>query len=108
MNRPFVARDGKLLGFANTDHTPDFLGHAMAALVKGFRTPASHWREGVHGGRRPKSLEGGNRGESASAALSGYGDLAPAFDLIFRSRVGTAGERALRRCCRSPGLRTER
>src|SRR3984893_13482363 len=33
-----------------------------AALVKGFRTPASHWREGVHGGRRPKSLEGGNRG----------------------------------------------
>ena len=32
------------------------------ALVKGFRTPASHWREGMHGGRRPKSLEGGNRG----------------------------------------------
>ena len=33
-------------------------------IVKGFRTPASHWREGVHGGRRPKSLEGGNRGGS--------------------------------------------
>jgi hypothetical protein len=28
-------------------------------IVKGFRTPASHWREGMHGGRRPKSLEGG-------------------------------------------------
>ena len=31
-------------------------------IVEGFRTPASHWREGMHGGRRPKSLEGGNRG----------------------------------------------
>src|SRR6267378_2281791 len=35
-----------------------------SGVVKGFRTPASHWREGVHGGRRPKSLEGGNRGGS--------------------------------------------
>ena len=25
-------------------------------IVKGFRTPASDWREGVHGGRRPKTL----------------------------------------------------
>ena len=29
----------------------------MTAIVKGFWTPASDWREGVHGGRRPKSLE---------------------------------------------------
>jgi hypothetical protein len=34
----------------------------MAASVKSFRTPASHGRVGTHGGRRPKSLEGGNRG----------------------------------------------
>ena len=33
----------------------------MAAFVKGFRTPAVRRREGMHGGRRPKSLEGGNR-----------------------------------------------
>src|SRR4029077_7470896 len=39
-------------------------GIRMAVFVKGFRTPASHWREDVHGGRRPKSLEGGNRGGS--------------------------------------------
>src|ERR1700730_4215739 len=31
-------------------------------IVKGFRTPARRRREGIHGGRRPKSLEGGNRG----------------------------------------------
>jgi len=36
----------------------------VTAIVKGFRTLASDWREGVHGGRRPKSLEGGNRGGS--------------------------------------------
>jgi hypothetical protein len=32
------------------------------AIVKGFRMPAVRRRERVHGGRRPKSLEGGNRG----------------------------------------------
>jgi hypothetical protein len=69
--------------------------------------PAIRRREGVHGGRRPKSLEGGNRGEFALAVLSGYGDLTPAFDLIFRSRIGTALERALRGWCRSPGMRRE-
>ena len=35
-----------------------------SGIVKGFRAPASDWREGVHGGRRQKSLEGGNRGGS--------------------------------------------
>jgi hypothetical protein len=34
----------------------------LAGIVKGFRTPAIRRREGMHGGRRPKSLEGGNRG----------------------------------------------
>jgi hypothetical protein len=33
-----------------------------SAVVKGFRMPASRRREGRHGGKRPKSLEGGNRG----------------------------------------------
>ena len=32
-----------------------------SGIVKGFRMPASHRAEGLHGGRRPKSLEGGNR-----------------------------------------------
>ena len=61
-------------------------------IVKGFRTPASHWRAGVYGGRRPKSLEGGNRGEFAPAVVSVYGDLAPVHALIFRFRTGTTGE----------------
>src|SRR5205807_8914806 len=48
--------------------------HATSAsvrnrIVKGFRTPASHGRVGMHGGRRPKSLEGGNRGEFAPAVV---------------------------------------
>jgi hypothetical protein len=34
----------------------------MTVTVKGFRMPARRRREGMHGGRRPKSLEGGNRG----------------------------------------------
>src|ERR1700757_509012 len=35
---------------------------STAALVKGFRTPARHRCERAYGGRRPKSLRGGNRG----------------------------------------------
>jgi hypothetical protein len=34
----------------------------MTAFVKGFRTPASHWRDEILEGMRPKSLKGGNRG----------------------------------------------
>ena len=34
-------------------------------------------------------------GEFAPAVVSGYGDLAPAFDLIFRSRIGAGFRRAL-------------
>jgi len=33
-----------------------------SAYVKGFRMPAVRGRGRMHGGRRPKSLEGGNRG----------------------------------------------
>src|SRR5271166_511250 len=51
--------------------------------VKGFRMHARRRREGRHGGRRPKSLEGGNRGGVRTGGVSGYGDLAPVFDLIF-------------------------
>jgi hypothetical protein len=55
--------------------------------------PARRRREGMHGGRRPKSLEGGNRGgELAPAVVSGYGDLAPVFDLSFHFGRGTAAE----------------
>jgi hypothetical protein len=34
------------------------------------------------GGRRPKSLEGGNRGGVREAVVSVYGDLAPVLDLM--------------------------
>jgi hypothetical protein len=54
----------------------------MTAFVKGFRMPAGYKRVGVHGGRRPKSLEGGNRGGVREAVVSVYGDLAPVLDLI--------------------------
>jgi hypothetical protein len=50
----------------------------MAGIVKGFRMPVRHRCEGVHGGRRPKSLEGGNREEFARMALSVYGEFAAA------------------------------
>jgi len=36
--------------------------------VKGFRTPASQWRDEMLGGRRPKSLRGGNRGEVSAGS----------------------------------------
>jgi len=67
----------------------------MTGFVKGFRTPAIRRREGMHEGRRPKSLEGGNRGGSWRrrwCRLWGFSAV-PRFDLIFRSRIGTAGER---------------
>jgi hypothetical protein len=47
----------------------------VTAVVKGFRTPAGHGRDGGRGGRRPKSLEGGNRGEfrvGGSVGLWGF------------------------------------
>src|SRR5215831_12655329 len=44
--------------------------------------------EGLHGGRRPKSLEGGNRGgEYAPAAVSVYGDLRRDSARLGRSRT---------------------
>ena len=52
----------------------------------------------MHGGRRPKSLEGGNRGgvqtagEFVTAVVSIYGDLAPVLDLICRLQTGTGVE----------------
>jgi hypothetical protein len=49
---------------------------AMTGIVKGFRMPARHRREGMHGGRRPKSLEGGNRGgvrDGGGVDLWGFG-----------------------------------
>ena len=60
-----------------------------AGVVKGFRTPASHWREGMRGGRRPKSLEGGNRGGSSHRRwCRSMGNLLPLLDLICRFRTG--------------------
>jgi hypothetical protein len=54
--------------------------------------PARHRRDGMHGGRRPKSLEGGNRGEFATAVVSIYGDLAAVRDLICRLQTATRME----------------
>jgi hypothetical protein len=47
-----------------------------SGIVKGFRMPARHRRKGMHGGRRPKSLEGGNRGgvcDGGGVDLWGFG-----------------------------------
>jgi len=59
-------------------------------IVKGFRTPASHWRAGVYGGRRPKSLEGGNRGgvcAGGGVGLWGF-SAGVCFDVSSSSREG--------------------
>ena len=80
---------------------------ARSGFVKGFRMPASHCARGCTEAGVRKASKEETAGEDAPAAVSGYGDLVPAFDLIFRSRIGTAAERALRRCCRSGRLRTE-
>ena len=61
-----------------------------SGIVKGFRTPASHWRAGVHGGRRPKSLEGGNRGgvcAGGGVGLWGF-SAGVCFDVSSSSRQG--------------------
>jgi hypothetical protein len=39
-----------------------------SGIVKGFRMPAGDRTEWLHGGRRPKSLEGGNRGGARTDA----------------------------------------
>jgi hypothetical protein len=44
------------------DSEPSAGEAGTSAHVKGFRTPASQWRDEMLGGRRPKSLRGGNRG----------------------------------------------
>src|SRR5690349_21002153 len=60
------------------------VAEAKTGIVKGFRTPARHRAEGLHGGRRPKSPEGGNRGgvqtagEFAAMRVSIYGEFAAA------------------------------
>ena len=45
-----------------TDSSHSTVAAATALHVKGFRTPASQWRDEMLGGRCPKSLRGGNRG----------------------------------------------
>jgi hypothetical protein len=81
---------------------------SMSGFVKGFRTPASHWHDEILGGRGPKSLKGGNRGEFAPAVVSVYGDLAPAYELIFGLRTGTTAEQLPRRGFWSPCAGSER
>ena len=75
-----------------------------SGIVKGFRIvslrvfgrlPVTGARACTEAGVRKASREE-TAGEFALVVLSGYGDLTPAFDLIFRSRIGTALERALR------------
>ena len=71
------------------DLTPSVRARRTAGNVKGFRTPASDWREGMRGGRRPKSLEGGNRGGSSHRRwCRSMGNLPPRLDLICRFRRG--------------------
>src|SRR5215472_9616049 len=59
-----------------------------SANVKGFRMPPSHRQRGcTEAGVRKASREE-TAGEFAPALVSGYGDLAPVFDLIFDFRSG--------------------
>jgi len=68
----------------------------MTAIVKGFRMPASHRQRGcTEAGVRKASREE-TAGEFAPALVSGYGDLAPVFDLIFDFRSGKTAERVPR------------
>jgi hypothetical protein len=63
--------------------------NGWAVVVKGFRMPARHRRVGAHGGRRPKSLEGGNRGGSWHRRwCRSMGNLSPLLDLICELRTG--------------------
>ena len=57
---------------------------AMTAIVKGFRMPAGRRRAGMHGGRRPKSLEGGNRGGVRTDAGVDLWDSGAVCAVIFR------------------------
>src|SRR5215471_21149774 len=60
-----------------------------SGIVKGFRMPARRRREGVHGGRRPKSLEGGNRGGSSHRRwCRSMGNSPALLDLICGFRTG--------------------
>src|SRR6516162_11794368 len=68
----------------------------MSLTVKGFRTPASQWRDEMLGGRRPKKPQGRKpRGEFAPAVVSFYGDLACVYAPIFGYRTGIRGSRPL-------------
>ena len=65
-----------------------------SGIVKGFRMPARRRREGRHGGRRPKSHEGGNRGGSSHRRwCQAMEILAPVFELIFDFRSRETAER---------------
>jgi hypothetical protein len=60
----------------------------MAGIVKGFRMPARHRREGcTEAGVRKASREE-SAGEFATAVVSIYGDLVPVLDLICRFQTG--------------------
>jgi hypothetical protein len=64
----------------------------MAEIVKGFRMPARHRREGcTEAGVRKASREE-SAGEFATAVVSIYGDLVPVLDLICRLQTGTRVE----------------
>src|SRR5437868_5052365 len=65
-----ISRVRRMTAFGQT--SPFRAPAGRSGIVKGFRTPASHGRVGMHGGRRPKSLEGGNRGEFAPAVVQDY------------------------------------
>jgi len=58
--------------------------------------PARRKREGCTEAGVQKASREETAGEFAPAVVSGYGDLAPVFDLILHFRMGTAAERGPR------------
>jgi hypothetical protein len=75
---------------ALAQHAPARFTWGQAATLAGLKPSGGHFNSGR------KDLR-----------AAGYGDLAPAFDLIFRSRIGTGFEQALGAWCRSPRVGRE-
>jgi hypothetical protein len=63
-----------------------------SGIVKVSDACQAHRREGMLGGRRPKSLEGGNRGGVRDGGGVDLWDLAPVLDVICPLQTGTKVE----------------
>jgi hypothetical protein len=77
-----------------------------SGIVKGFRMPARHRREGCTAAGVRKASREETAGEIATAVVSIYGDLALVLDLICRFRTGPRVESAAGRWFWPPWMRS--